>query len=149
MVKCAECGFLAVRNPGTGEPDQATDAYRETGSTQPWGDYDAEYPPLCFVREYPLQREASQFRNEIWPEPNIHWPELRSRLIHSTNEVIQRERECSRFNLWQQGFTPKEHREMLDRKWERRWRLIELGVLALLGGAFTALGAWIVATFGQ
>ena len=62
MVKCSECGFLAVRNPNTGEPEHASDACRETGSAMPWGDYMQEYDSLCFVRQYDLSHEARRFR---------------------------------------------------------------------------------------
>jgi len=84
--------------------------------------------------------------------------------------LLQGERECTEFTTWCQGFTPKEHQEMLDRqrllKWqaerenedrrwrddqrreERRWRLIELLVL---GGFVTVVlvVAQIVAAFIQ
>ena len=74
-------------------------------------------------------------------------------------QVIHEERECGEsFTEWQLGFTPKEHREMLDRKewrdWQERqrkedkhWRVIELivlGIIAVLvAGGFTVLGAFI------
>lgn len=31
--------------------------------------------------------------------------------------VIGKERSCTEFTEWQQGSSPKEHREMMDRKW--------------------------------
>ena len=96
-----------------------------------------EYPSdvICFVRviQFPIQP-----RNE------------------ELLDLLQRERECAEFTPWYQGFTPKEHEEMLDRqrlrewqakrededrRWredqrkeERRWRFIELLVF---GGLVT------------
>jgi len=68
-------------------------------------------------------------------------------------EVITKDRpECEgKFTPWQQGFAPKEHREMLDRQelrnWEaaqrhedRRWRIIELIVF---GAVATGVGAGV------
>ena len=48
-------------------------------------------------------------------------------------KVIHDLRECKKFTPWHQGFTPKEHQEMLDRQWmlkhqakvdrrDRKWR---------------------------
>jgi hypothetical protein len=70
------------------------------------------------------------------------------------HNVISQERDCKGFVEWQQGFTPKEHREMLDRKWQmefeesvrksnRKWRIIEL-VIALSVGAVIALVAAMI-----
>jgi hypothetical protein len=72
--------------------------------------------------------------------------------------AICEERSCEGFTNWQQGFTPKEHREMLDRlrlqEWQdkqrredKRWRIIELVILGVMttvvAGGFTVLGAMI------
>jgi hypothetical protein len=60
---------------------------------------------------------------------------------------IQQDRKCRFFTKWRQGFTPKEHREMLDRelriKEERRWRIAEIILILVLSGLFTLLGAAI------
>ena len=48
---------------------------------------------------------------------------------------------------YHQGFTPKEHREMIDRERQRREdfrrHIIEVVVLIVGAGLFTLLGAWI------
>jgi hypothetical protein len=36
--------------------------------------------------------------------------------------VLQKERNCGSFTPWIQGFTPKEHKEMLDAKEMREWQ---------------------------
>ena len=107
MVKCENCGFLALRNWRTGLLDEAIQEYR----------WRAEIPgfyhplsraytgvPICLVRAYPLHNE---FKNQSLAEPG----EIFSTLEH--------ERNCDErdlFTPWQQGFTPKEHRELIDRQ---------------------------------
>jgi len=63
--------------------------------------------PLCFARQ-PYLRDAIK---EIDKNQNLH-DEVK-RII---NKEINCET-CKEFTDWQQGFTPKEHREMLDRRW--------------------------------
>jgi len=80
-------------------------------------------------------------------------------------DAINEEIECESFMEWRQGFTPKEHREMLDRerllKWQaereeedrkwreeqrkadRCWRIYEGIGFVILAGLFTILGAYI------
>jgi hypothetical protein len=64
--------------------------------------------------------------------------------------VLQKERLCESFTKWHQGFSPKEHREMMDREEWRKWQasqnwklVIVAGVFALLGAAITALATWV------
>ena len=68
--------------------------------------------------------------------------------------IIDDDRTCQEFTKWRQGFTPKEHREMLDRKdfreWQEKqrksdrwWRIIEVFILVVFAGLFTLLGAFI------
>lgn len=81
--------------------------------------------------------------------------------------VMHRQRVCNAFTPWQQGFTPKEHREMVDRQWmidredrrdkemrdreDRRDREAksrhrnELVVFGLVLGALTIIGSMIQA----
>ena len=101
MVKCADCGFLGVRAiwtvsegnfPTAGQVGEMWHVSRTQGAM--------EYPSnaLCLagVIEFPLGISKSH-----------------TGLL----AIVQEERECSEFTPWRQGFTPKEHREMLDRKW--------------------------------
>ena len=73
--------------------------------------------------------------------------------------VIGRDRNCISFTKWQQGASPKEHREMIDREKllefqenrrrnDRKWHWIELIAIVIGTGLFTLLGAWI-ATSGK
>jgi len=61
-------------------------------------------------------------------------------------EILQKDRNCDDFRPWNLGFTPKEHREMLDRermlrfeeerrRSDHRWRIAELLIL----GPFMAI----------
>jgi hypothetical protein len=121
MVKCADCGFLALRNQFTGQLDEGDEDYRRTGmpplrkkSNQPGGprsfldnpyDFPFANPPICFVQAFNLGDEFSVEPSQILPEMAL--------------DVLKNERDCGErelFTSWQQGFTPKEHREMLDRQ---------------------------------
>jgi hypothetical protein len=142
MVHCSDCGFLALRNQFTGQLDEAEVLYRKTGKIQnrlrpgqrpePHVGVDSfEWPytdaPICFVQAYDL---ADEFYT----------------LADTPLDVLRAERNCDDrklFTPWQQGFTPREHRDMRDRQWmmeredkrdsdARRWRIYEF--LAVLAG---------------
>ncbi len=108
MVKCAKCGFLALRNKESRGLEEAEESYRE-GVALPLVDggvyYRHESRPLCFTRNHDL-------RNEVREEEKKEEAERRN-----IGQVIEADRKCEAFTEWQQGFTPKEHREMLDRQW--------------------------------
>jgi hypothetical protein len=150
VVKCSDCGYLAVRHLETRELWEAEGGCRETGEIPP----DLNRPknlydevPLCFERlrffdpeqcASPAGRKEAQ-QMEIGP--------------------------CVGFVKWQHGFTPKEHREMLDRKellkwqakredddrqWradqargERTWRWIQVLVFGVMGAAVAIVAAVI------
>ena len=145
MVKCTSCGFLAFRTqafselpvPYLAEADQTT---RDEGYNKQNAIYDIW--PICFMRESGFMRERSQF------------PRSSADVVEATKGMLKRDRECSEFTEWRQGFTPKEHREMLDRQWmmereddrrksDRRWRIIEVVALVIGAGIFTLLGVWL------
>jgi hypothetical protein len=164
MVTCAECGFLALRDRINRVWIECEEQYRESArvSEAIWqGEDDINeeaYYPECFmgvayllydIHEYreanPLSNSNSAASHEKWRSDSIL-------------EIICKDRKCDSFFVWKQGFTPKEHREMLDRKewkeWQERqrredkkWRIIELIVLAIIAtivaGGFTILGAFI------
>ncbi len=152
MVKCAECGYLAVRNVDSYHLDETGTDFREKGMVALGrqvgrNQYQLhELQPLCFVQRYNLR---SEIKSEFASGKNE---------VGCILQVISKERECGKFTAWQQGFTPKEHYEMLDRqRWQdwqekqrrsdKRWRIIELIVLGfivtIIAGGFTVLGAFI------
>ncbi len=72
--------------------------------------YVHESLPLCFVGSYDLRDLFRKFAGKDDPD------------YLSVVHVINEERECSGFIKWQQGFTPKEHREMMDREKILAWQ---------------------------
>jgi hypothetical protein len=108
MVRCADCGFLAVKHPKNRTLCEVELNLREQGKEWPKTPdglnslYDTI--PICFVRAAKLAEE-----------------------MHGTGgasfyHVIRRERDCIAFTFWQQGFSPREHKEMLDSKEQRAWQ---------------------------
>lgn len=97
-VKCANCGFLAMRNIASRALLDAEQATRIDGSLTGMGNnFIYEEYPVCFVL-------ALDFIKEIGPSPGRD----------SRHPVIQQDRDCKKFTKWHQGFTPKEHKEMID-----------------------------------
>lgn len=148
MVKCSECGFLAVRDIDTRELEEVDGTFREWGRpplkriggrNQYKGQYDI---PLCFVQSYNLYDEVKTAGGK---------PELDYVIVKS---IIDQDRQCNSFIKWQQGFTPKEHREMIDReamrKWQaereesgRKWMTHQQRFMVIIAGIFTILGGII------
>ena len=132
MVKCADCGFLAQRDNQTRELRDAEEGLRKSGKTPVrWGEHSFrpmsdpappvyEHTPLC-----------AELRLEF-PAENLL-------------DTIQEERDCSTFVPWRPGFTPKEHREMLERQRQReedrKARRLDVWTLATIAGVFTIIGA--------
>lgn len=124
--RCIDCGYLAVRDK---ESRQLEEAERnETGNiafpdVRRWGGGMAPKNdlPICFARNCNLQ---SEYGAKL-PEKDAWEAKIR--------QVLIERRLCSDFTPWIQGFTPKEHREMIDRQWmqkhleeredaDRKWR---------------------------
>ncbi len=142
MVKCSECGLLAVRAATSRNLVEAEKGCRKTGNFNIYtrssqGSQMPYYalPPLCFA-------QVIDMREEINKAAGMDNPDY-SRDPVSIHLVLHEERKCNEFVMWQQGFTPKEHREMLDRRWERKWRIITGIIFIILAGLFTLLGAYI------
>ena len=158
MVKCADCGFLAVRNTNTRDLEEAEQDFRTRAYIPMTGDPGRTYArleklPLCFVSSFNLQEEIRNKSGKI---------EVSAENII---EVMNCDRDCPNITKWKTGFTPKEHqdkldwlinqkwqtdREQSDRDWQHKersddkcWRVIELISLVIGAGLFTLLGAWI------
>jgi hypothetical protein len=103
MVKCAECGFLAVRRRSTWRLEETEAAIRATGAmpNDPLDDKKKLYQewPACFVG-------AADFRKE--GDDKYH-PTV-------VEGLITKDRQCSRFMSWVRGFDPKEHAQMLNQE---------------------------------
>jgi hypothetical protein len=118
VAKCVECGFLCARNLTTRELDEVEKSFRETGSPQPFivtdgegyehskSSYDAWL--VCLLQKYDLISEIGSNGQQIAP------PVLCN--------ILQMERDCDGFTNWKQGFTPKEHLQIIDRKKALDWQ---------------------------
>ncbi len=143
MSKCTECGYLALRNKESRSLVEAEYDYRKKEfdpTISPHGISQYEDLPLCFAQSYDINAEITNSQDTS-NYKDIH-------------NIINKERECTKFTKWTQGFTPKEHMEMLDReewrnwqekqrKSDRRWHIIEAILLVIVAGLFTLLGAFI------
>ena len=167
MVKCADCGFLSFRHTKTGELVEVTEEVREFGQVKvmEFGEYalDWEDLPLCVMQAYDLRQESFRLLGPMSEEESksiIAMSDvLRDRMVEEANEESRRntfhkDRDCPSYIKWHQGFTPKEHREMLDRtEWrnwqeeqrrkDKRWRLIELLAFIITGAVVAIVAALI------
>lgn len=102
QVKCQECGFLALRHRETHELIGAPQAYRvdTTIPVTPDGKSNHYDGPECFDRAFPLKSEAGG----------------ENKTKDSVLAVIKNDRKCGTFIEWDQGSTPREHREMQFRE---------------------------------
>jgi hypothetical protein len=128
LHRCSDCGFITLRNASTGHLDEVDEVFRDTGDPprrrrdEPPGLINPEplystpywHAPICFA-------QANDFLEEMRLGPLWRDHDVPGSMI---KEVIQRERVCPSaneaklgFTPWQRGFTPREHREILDRPW--------------------------------
>ena len=121
-VQCKDCGFLSIRNKHTRELVEVENRIREFGDfpIEIVGDFIGversshyEVRPMCFM---------------LQPHLDDDGPDEVMNTLQFVNR-IRIEIECDCFTPLKQGFSPKEHCEMLDRKllldWqERRENLI-------------------------
>jgi hypothetical protein len=149
MRKCANCGYLSVRNKADYSLGEATIDFREKGKVPIAYDDKGCNPhalheaiPLCFARQAYLASKAKEIEDRNNP-------------VKEVKAIIQEENDCKEFTDWQQGFTPKEHREMMAREEMRRWysgqqwKLVAVaGVFVLLGGFLGALITWLLTRGG-
>lgn len=104
LHQCAKCGFVGLRHLDTREICEVESEIRETGEVPAkpgLSQYVYVLRPICFMQQHPLQNEC------------IEAGDSKKALL----QVITAERSCDEFTPWKQGLSPREHREMLDRKW--------------------------------
>ena len=131
MVKCADCGYLAQRvwkhDLPVGfleideEPRQSGwlagvvyAGYHSDSDAGASGDR-GDRLPTCFARAVNLHETCLHRRDARVGKQGDPLP------IDIT-QVLNQERSCSGFTEWQRGFTPKEHREMMDRERMLKWQ---------------------------
>lgn len=124
-VRCADCGFLSWIQPETRELVGCDQYFRNTGgmaNTVVARSYDSG--PICFARAVNLKEEAD--RVEV---PDRDGPGT-SRVVNLA--VLNLRRNCPKFVVWHQGFTPKEHAEMVREEEQSRrdheWRKEDLAI---------------------
>ena len=130
MVKCVDCGFLSYRNLTDRSLVEAESQFRETGEvpqpSYPTRESMSEHTfgtgggfglaPICFARAVNLPDEAgiSEKEGELITLNNPY--------VEGILKTIAAGRRCSAFTPWQQGATPKDHREILDRQWMQEYQ---------------------------
>jgi hypothetical protein len=139
-VRCADCGFLAVRDLQTNELIEVKEDGRKRWVLPafPGGSQLGPMPvvrrcdetPLCAVGAYPLGEEA------------------KGREADAVLPVITRDRKCRKFTRWRREYTPKEHYQMFAadqlQQDNRRWQVILALVAPVVGVVNLLLGAYIV-----
>ncbi|GEM_PF-2127383 len=121
MVKCADCGFLAVYRWGLTEIEDASLVLRDNRALYPNPQGAIEdVLPICFLAEKHLgealeafddgRKLVNQLRNHGQVTDRAYW-------LVQMDSAIQKEHSCPSFVPYRIGFSPKEHREMLDRQW--------------------------------
>ena len=113
--KCVDCGFLSAKNIYTRNLEEVEKEFRRSGNSpytilggKEIGYHTHKEYPICFVQKYNL---LDSFKKTSGQESTKF-------LL-----IINKERECELFREWQQGFAPKEHREMLDRENMLKWQV--------------------------
>lgn len=165
-VKCAECGFLVVLRQEDGEPIPANRTYRKEGLQAFQRDM-VFVEPHCFVGAQQIQAERMGVEGKGYIKLSeagglVDAGEHTEALVLS---VIQKKRICSSYTPWQQGFTPKEHRELVarellmkredqrdremrEREDKRDWRefkqRIVFGIISFAAGAAVAILAALI-----
>lgn len=174
MATCAECGFLATRT-SKGRLAEVTETDRQYGRR--W--------PLCAIQKadlredvkkrIPTEREEIVASGDIQVRMEVHRPGQPPEISYRSDDyllasaaqsaatkwVLSLPRpDCERdgFVKWWPGFSPQEHREMLDRQWmldreenlareNRRWRRYEFG--AVIVGLVLVVAAAFIEQCGQ
>jgi hypothetical protein len=147
MANCADCGFITLRDEKTRGFIEVEDIYRKTGAFSRNGLFGIY--PLCFKDIYCIPNEVETARKKVGDEVKDDGVggQILPQYAKYIKEVLDTSRDCNHFRKWQQGYSPKEHQGMIDREHERRWHIIEVtlilvvGLIASIGSAL--VGAWI------
>ena len=107
MVKCQDCGFLSLRVNETQALVETPEGTRQSGQLTHRSRH--AFLPECFVK-------ACSFRDE-WNRTTPEHEQDQARLRLYTTE-----RDCKSWVKWQEGLTPREHKEMVDQQTLREWQ---------------------------
>ena len=129
--------------------EQATPDYRDIERME---DMDTPHSsiPACFAQVFNLPEElekAVEIRHGEPVQRGQYGRPVLGPIGADIKFVLEYERECEGWTPYRFGFTPKEHQEMLDSQWQRKFnrktRWIEIGTL--IAGAAIAVVAVIAA----
>jgi hypothetical protein len=161
MVRCSECGFLALRNIETRNLDEAEEEFRKLGRLS---EYSKFHPVKEFDTPFYKDEELTRYVHEDLPvcfAKICDFGILCTQATTATStysedilSVINTKRPCESFTKWHRGFTPKEHQEMIDReammRWQsqredadRKWMTRQQWFMVIVAGIFTVLGGII------
>lgn len=111
MVRCADCGLLGRRRRATGEMFEVDASARESGHVDPspMGN-NALWLLVCTAHATNLSHEirqqlAQDSGSDIAPDAAL--------APAQTITILHRDRVCESFTPWHEGFSPKEHAEMV------------------------------------
>ena len=103
MVKCADCGYLTMRHRT--EYSLLLEVYEDYRKHAVLRRPEFTNPPRCFMRVRNFESEFQQVTAADGPAQQ-----------QAEIAILQKEIPCAEFTHWQQGFTPKEHRDIRDRQ---------------------------------
>lgn len=109
---CINCGFLTVfrlrDSDNLARFPEVTENVRGNARDFFWME------PVCFVNaaDPPLMLEKQQLTEVA---EGVQLPPERSG--EAVEAVLIRDRKCKASTIWRPGYTPREHRELVDRKW--------------------------------
>jgi hypothetical protein len=152
-VRCADCGFLAVREKASRRLVEVEKEMRDEWQLPLTPSITAreqliiyEEWPVCFAMAADLPTEA---QTAVGNNPDAYF--------QGVGSTLHRQRDCESFITWEHGFTPKEHRDTMiakeliedQRRWQEEqsriarrqtiWNVILGGAIALAGGVVTKL----------
>ena len=105
MVKCAECGYLGIWDM---EWLHADEEFRREGVLRVAGRI--FITPRCFAVAADLREEQRALREQGMGPGDAN------------KSFLAKDRACGAWTEWRPGFTPKEHREMIDAERLREWQ---------------------------
>ena len=108
MVKCSDCGYLAMRVEASREIVEADEPVRKDGKPQTSLGL---YPyPLCFETKIDVEQETKNLPDSI------------SGRDKQVLEILNIERVCDRFIAYQLGFSPRERYDMQMLEEQRKFQ---------------------------
>lgn len=111
MVKCVNCGFLALRRSWTHELVEAAGPYRDEGQLPS----DPQNRSFYSCERVPIRTERRRDFKQRLLLDGIGQDEVTQRHVV---DALSEDYACDHHTQWHASFTPKEHREMLDRQWQ-------------------------------